>query len=1050
MHRGTKGMRLSGVLALSFCCCLIAPSAFAQPQPEATQPEATQPGSPEADPPAAQPPSALPSAPASPQPGATHDELYPLLEAAPGPEGEKQGQESDDGSVLDLSKEQVEAVVITGSRIRQNPQDSPAPILNLTEEDLSRTGLTSVGDMLQHLPVSGGALNTRFNSSGNAGFPADGGGVGAGEAQVDLRYLGSKRTLVLVDGVRWVNGTSASGLSMAADLNTIPVGVIDRIEVLEDGASSIYGSDAIGGVVNIITKKDFEGMAANAYLGGYHQGDGFTQNYDVSFGNRTDELSVMLNLSYMRQDSISSADRTISKTALPGIQTCSGRCSSATPQGRFNFIDPVTGKELDMTLNEGVSDRPRYNIADPGGGGDDFHPFDTADRFDFSPYNLILTPSERVGVFAQLRYAFTSNVALKVKTLFNRRHSTNQAAPEPIFIGPEAGNGNRLDTISIDATNPFNPFPFTLDAKTNPFFLGRRPVEAGPRIFQQTVNTLYLAAGLDGQFQLIKPVFFWDATVVYSVNRADQIKQNGFNSEKLQKALGPLSACLAEPGCVPFNLFGGQGREGTGSITREMLDYVTFIQKDISQQEFWDLSANLSGEIYKLPAGGLGLAAGLEYRKLDGFFEPDAVVAAGDGTDVPASPTSGGYHVTEVYAEIDVPILAKLPAADLLDVSGAMRFSDYSTFGSQETFKVGLRYRPVSGVLLRAHFTQGFRAPGIGELFGSKARFDQTMKDPCSDLLGLSGGAPATQAVLDNCQALGVPGNGSYAQFNDQISVTTGGNPDLRPETSKGYMASMVYTPTDQFNLRGVKQLDFELTYYRIDLDNAIRAIPAQVQLDTCTQQMDPVLCQGITRTATGVIDGFANQLTNIGGLRSTGLDLSISYTSSMTAIGVLRVMSISNYLLEFSERIPSSAGFSTIERTGTEIGDPEIAFPRLKSSLVLAWDLDDWSFSFTTRYTHSVTEPCRGLTDFPGKCSAPNEGDDNLSKNELHPVVYNDLQASWFPARFDSRLTVTLGVNNLFNQEPPYCYSCALNGFDASAYDLSGIFGYLRAGYRM
>jgi iron complex outermembrane receptor protein len=165
-------------------------------------------------------------------------------------------------------------VVVTGSRIHQDPLNQPAPLVMVDEADIAKSGLTSIGDVLQRMPVSGGGLNTKFNTSGNIGFPPDGGGVGAGAATADLRHLGPKRTLVLVDGIRWVNESSASGVGSATDLNTIPTSIIDHIEVLQDGASAIYGSDAIAGVINIITKKGYEGVEISGYGGGYDEGDG--------------------------------------------------------------------------------------------------------------------------------------------------------------------------------------------------------------------------------------------------------------------------------------------------------------------------------------------------------------------------------------------------------------------------------------------------------------------------------------------------------------------------------------------------------------------------------------------------------------------------------------------------------------------------------------------------------------------------------------------------------------------------------------------------------
>src|SRR3954467_6971069 len=227
-------------------------------------------------------------------------------------------------------------IVITGSRIRHNPLDQAAPVVFVDQQDIQKTGLNSITDVLQRLPSAAGGLNTKFNNSGNFGNPPDGGGVGAGAAEIDLRYLGSKRTLVLVDGLRFVNAASASGVPGSVDLNAIPESMIERVEVLQDGASAIYGSDAIAGVVNIITKKSQRGFLANAQLSGYKH-DGFTQNYQLSWGNGGDgPLQVVIGADYVKQNGISAGDRAISAFPAPYATSCfAGGCSSFLPNGRF-------------------------------------------------------------------------------------------------------------------------------------------------------------------------------------------------------------------------------------------------------------------------------------------------------------------------------------------------------------------------------------------------------------------------------------------------------------------------------------------------------------------------------------------------------------------------------------------------------------------------------------------------------------------------------------------------------------------------------------------
>lgn len=946
-----------------------------------------------------------------------------------------------------------EVILVTGSRIPSS-LDREATVMRLNKAALERTGLTSIGDILQQLPISGGSLNTKFNSSGNFGFPPDGGGIGAGAALADLRYLGPKRVLVLVDGVRWINGSSASGVSSATDLNTIPPSIIDRVEVLQDGASSIYGSDAISGVINIITKKNEQGLSANAYVGSYTEGDGVTQQYDIGWGQTSEKMSVYINASYVRQGEVNASDRDIARFPVPGFTACmTADCSSATPRGRFVLYDPNTQSNLNLTLNEQLSPRtqPVYDPANPSAG--DFSGFTNSDRFNFSPFNYVLTPSERLGIFSQTQYKLvdtqSTSVNLFMRAMYNNRRSRNQAAPEPLFLGPGAGTGSRTDAISIDVTNPYNPFGFTLDSTyhlgqttadgdpASGYFIGRRPVEAGPRLFEQNVDTWYIAGGAQGSFRVMSFDFFWDATALYSRNRADQLKSGAFNSQRLQTALGPIDVCSSEPGCVPFNIFGGEG-----TITPEMLRYVTFTQKDVSEQQLWDVTLNLGAQLFEMPGGGwLSAAIGFEHRDQFGFFQPDAVVVAGNSAGVPSSPTRGGFNVNELYGEIKAPI-SGYPGLDLLEMSVAGRFSDYSTFGPAGTLQGGIRWRPIQDILWRATLAQGFRAPGIGELFGTEARYDRNLTDPCSNY------SDAPTSIQQRCQELGIPSN--YEQTGSQISIITGGNRDLQPETSLSFTTSLTVSPSFLLDLSPIDQLSLEVTYYQIEVADAIQALDAQYQLDRCIRFRDDAFCDGIGRTEGGVINDFSNQLVNIGEIYTNGLDISLNYSSPTYAWGRVGVYWPSSFLFSYDITVPSADGSRTIERVGREVGDPEQAFPRFKSTLIMSWALGPWSASITGRYIAAVTEPCTGLRDFSDTCSDFDTVDDDLSENRIDDILYTDVQATYIYSMQDMDINITAGVNNVMNQDPPYCYSCALNGFDATTYNVPGVFGYLRAGISM
>jgi iron complex outermembrane receptor protein len=906
---------------------------------------------------------------------------------------------------------ELDRVEVTGSRIKKAEIEGQTPVNTITREDIAQSGLTSVADIVQQLTGSGSSLNTRFNSSGNFGFPPDGSGVGAGSATVDLRHLGSKRVLVLVDGIRWVNEASASGVSASTDLNTIPVAIIERIEVLEDGASSIYGSDAIAGVVNIITRREFEGASASVYYGEFEEG-GDTQSGELALGGSGDNYSFFFAASTTDQDGISSTKYGPASVPVPGTGLTFG--SSATPNGRFDFFDP-----------NGV----RFNITTPNGSRfpngpnfpSDFIPFGTPTRFNFAEYNLMLTPNERTGLFAQGRFDFSESVSGYMRMLYNQRESLNQAAPEPIFLGP--GNGNFwMDNIVISASNPYSPFPFDLNS-SNINIVARRPVEGGPRRFYQDVDTWYFGAGLEGTLDFGDNGFFWDLNYARSSNEAEQTNFGSYNIRRIYTALGPLAACQADPACTPLDIFGGPG-----SITPAMLAYIQPIIKDSSDNDLQLISANISGDMFELPAGPIAFAAGTEYRKLTGTYTPDALTVAGEYNGVPSLPTQGEYDVSEYFVELNVPIYAS--GESQLDLSLAGRYSDYSTFGGESTGKVGFRWQFSDQFLLRGSYAEGFRAPSIGELYGSASRFDATLDDPC--LIGLDGSAPTAPANV--CAALGVPVG--QQQSNSQISVNTGGNPDLQPEGADSYTFGFVFSPGFASETAWSERLDVEFTYYSHEIDGAIQAVDAQTQLNLCTATLNSPFCGGIVRASNGFIGSFANRLQNFGSIETDGYDLDVFWTLPQIDLGTFRVTWQNTWVNDY--KAVDDAGVVQPNGVGVEVNNSGI--PEWSSSLGVDWAYGDFFASWNLRHVSDLVEACGDAVSFE-VCR-----DQTAGTNRLGSTSYHDLQVGWKAPWFQGT-QLTLGLNNAFGKDPPICLSCSLNGYDPSVYDLpAGRFMYARA----
>lgn len=937
---------------------------------------------------------------------------------------------------VDTTPKTLDSIQVTGTRIKKAELETQVPVQVLTREAIERTGYSSVADVVQHLTASGASLSTKLNSSGNFGFPPDGGGVGAGAATVDLRHLGPKRVLVLVDGIRWVNESSGSGVGSSVDLNTIPLAIVDRIEVLEDGASSIYGSDAIAGVVNIITRKGADGGHVEVQHGDYNLKGGDTSSIDLSFGGSSDRAQWIVGASWFKQKEIGSSEYKWATEPVPGTGLANG--SSATPGGRTVFAPPDGNNTYGglCPLGRDANDNPipgsaTCNITLPNGasfGGaagfpGDFIPFGTANRYNFAPNNLLLTPNERKSVFGQVRFEFNANVSGWLRGLYSERESANQAAPEPIFLGTDAGvyNDWAETRLVISANNPYNPFGFdltTMGANPNLFLLGRRPVEGGPRRYEQDVKTWYAAGGLDGVFEVNQRTWNWDINVMSSESKATQTNTGSYNIKHINQALGDPAACAAIAGCVPLNLFGGPG-----TITPEMLAWISPIVRDRSKNTLSLGSANITGELFDIWAGPLSFAAGAEWRRYKGEYHPDPITVAGEYNGVPSGVTIGSYSVKEAYVEFDVPLAREGFWGKSLDLSIAGRYSDYSTFGGTGTGKIGLRWQPADELLLRMSFAQGFRAPSIGELYGTLSRFDATIVDPCNN----------AASTTPKCAADGVPPG--YEQANPQISVVTSGNRDLEPEESRSFMAGAVWSPSWAEDSSWASRLDLGVTFYRHTIDKAIQAPDAQAIMDRCIDTRDATACASYTRNDRGQIIRFEDILANLGTINTSGWDFSAHWLLPETGWGQLGFDWKATWVTRYE--LVNESGQAEPKGPGIEVNDSSI--PEWSSTLATNWDYRNWNVNWTMRYIDRLRESCAGANGF-AICT-----DSAADQHWLGATTYHDAQVSWRTDAWMKGVKVSVGVNNVFDKNPPICLSCTLNGYDPGTYDLPGRYTYAR-----
>ena len=902
--------------------------------------------------------------------------------------------------------ETLETITVVGSRIKRTDIETSQPVFVIERADLQRTGLTSVGDILQELTSNGATLNTTFNNGGN------------GETRVDLRNLGSNRTLVLVNGRRWV--TTLDG---AVDLNTIPVSVIERVEVLKDGASAIYGSDAIAGVINITTRDTYDGAEASAYLGENEEGDGRTQLYDFTIGATTERSNIVFNASYAKQDPIFAGDREISAVPLSGFpgNNVNVGASSTTPFGRFGR----PGVPGTVTLIPGRA----------GTSPSDYKPFDlSTDGFNFAPDNYLQTPQERTGIFVQGRYDITDNISFNTTIMVNERKSEQLLAAIPFTLGAVFGNN-----VTISPDNIYNPFGTTV---TRAQYRNTKIF----RTFSQDVDTYYFGAGFNGSFDLWDRSFAWDVNGIYSDNEQLDVTLGQFNRNQLALGLGPSfiaadgtptcgTAAAPIAGCVPINLF--QGPDG---FTQEMVDFASVNLKDQTQKELYNYTANITGDIFELPAGPLGFAAGYEYRREQGFFLPDAITASGATTGNAAQPTAGGFSLDEFYAEFNIPILKDLAFAQVLEFSVAARYSDYSNFGDTTNPKAGFRWKPINDLLIRGNWAEGFRAPAVSELFLGNSDSFPDLTDPCSQSTFDTGQVDA--ATRARCLA-GFGGIGpvtpDYEQANTQIRITVGGNPFLSPEEATSKTLGLVYSPS------WLEGLDVYLDWYNVEIVQAIGTQSGEFIADDCYVNENLAACAFITRGADGEIsDLFAGSQNLDGGTEVEGWDLTLNYRFD-TAWGKFNINWDNAYTSYFGDVGQPEADYPQ-PSTGNVVGVyfDRNPFWRLKSNINTNWQYGDWGSTLGIRYISDLTSDCSTPVAFgnPSLCSNPEgTGRFPFGEHTVDEVWYVDLQGTW-DAPWNGR--VTAGIRNIFDEDPPVVYDTFANSFDPQ-YEIPGRFWYVQ-----
>lgn len=945
---------------------------------------------------------------------------------------------------------QLKAVQVTGTRIRRTDVEQAQPIQVITQAQIKATGLNSIGAVLQNIASSGSAVNAEFDNSGNGGV------AGGNVTNLDLRNLGANRTLVLVNGHRW-----ATSLNGTVDLNTIPTSIIDHIEILQDGASAIYGSDAISGVVNIITVRNFTGAQADLYQGINHGNghwDGLDRKADFTIGAGGDHSNIVFNVSYENQDAVSSGNRTLTKEPVFG--TGSTRGSTSTPQGRFEFIPPSEGlttspnnaPALSTGLtstqcparNYGTSAAPNYlpfcdlttTIGTPGTKPQDFEHYNASDNFNYAPATFIITPEQTFNIYAAGHVDLADNLTFSAQANALQLTTTLSSAPPLLTLGARSG-------AFLPANQDFNPFNFDLStsAPIGAGFLqhvGRRAFEFGDRIDRNEERMVHFNGEFTGFFDLVGSEWDWDSGYMFAKDLNDNINHGQIDTNRKDVQLGPPAGCQAQAafGCVPVNLFGGR----TNPMTPAQVAYASYIDQTQFETANRDFYADITNDdVVDLPAGPLGIAAGYEDLRNSGDFIPEAI----DSQVLvnPAVPTSGSTTSDSEYLEVDVPLLARVPLVKLLDLDVASRHTRVKNAAggtnSNTSSRAGLKWQPSESLLVRGTWSQGFRAPDISELFAGLSSSNFTTGDPCSSYL--TSGVPVS--VQQACAAQGVPA--SYVQEDVQLATLAAGNPNLKPETSTSKTVGFVYSPT------WLPGFNANLDYYHIDLENTIQSVGGANIMNGCYFAGVAADCARIIRepNGTGVIQNIDDSVTNIGATLTSGFDLGASYAFPGSAAGQFTVSLESTYVKEFNQSFPNPLGGEIVTKlAGMNRGGGifPIGFPRWKANASIAWSRGNWSAMWNIRYVGPQQEACSdNLNGTPfsftnmGVCSEPNFQNNALSRNRLAAYVYHRAQVGYTFAPWNT--TFTFGINNIFDKDPPESPISEIHSFDVSNYAIPG-----------
>lgn len=922
----------------------------------------------------------------------------------------------------------VEEIVVTGSRIPQPNMSSISPVTQITSQDIKAQGVTRVEDMINALPQAFAAQGANISNGAS------------GTATVSLRGLGSARTLVLIDGRRMTPG---SPIAPAADLNFIPSSLVSRVEVNTGGASAVYGSDAVAGVVNFIMQRDFEGLRIDAQYSGYqHNNENVTaknansaKGFSLPDGTVWDGEGAEISLVFGANAADGKGNITAYATYREITEVMQGnRDYSACT---FNSGDVFT------CGGSGTSDPARVGsfVVD----GNTFRTRTSADVYNYGPTNYYQRPDKRVTLGAFSHYQVTPWLEAYSDLMFMDDHSVAQIAPGGIFAGYYNVNCNNPLMTAAQQSQLCGADAGTSTLKN--VIVARRNTEGGGR--QNDIRHTSYRAVVGGRGAL-GDNWTYDAYAQYGTTSYTSSTLNYFMTDRIQEALlvDPTTGqCTSgNSACVPYNIF------SEGGVTQAALDYlqVAGSEKGTTSQHVANFTVTgLLGDYgVQSPwaSDGVGVALGVEYRRESLSYQADYLLTQGllSGTGGASPPVNGSFNVAEIYGEARIPLVQDKTLVKDLQLELGYRYSDYSTVGGTDTYKLGVDYSPISDVRFRASYNRAVRAPNILELYSAQSVSLDGTTDPCAGLSATSAlvATCATAFGLTTAQVLAIEPN-SAAQYNG----LTGGNPDLAPETSDTYSYGFVLRPSL------IHGLSLSADYFHIKVEDYISTVGADTIISRCLDTLDNKYCGLVHRDSDGSLwlssDGYVVDTTlNTGSLDTSGVDFELNYATDLETLGLAgwgrgSVNFVGTWLDALKTKpLPEDAAYDCAGYYGTQCGTPN---PEWRHKLRTTWTTpwSDLAISAQWRYIGGV--------DVDASSSDPTLYNEDLifeTDKRLKSRSYIDLSTS-FSVR--DVYKVNIGVNNVFDIDPPLvggsnCPSGSCNGNTyAQVYDTLGRYGFLR-----